>query len=150
MSWEVSKGAALVACPPVKGICTASHSPFGMKNSARVHRRVEFFQDRLSHLRNVDDLVSIKIIREIPHGWKRGSGHLSLEIFLSRRKGTEAEHNILQQPGRMNAPATDEWKGVSVHQALVILDDVWILPLVCCVTLNKSLFFSGEVRLDGI
>lgn len=37
------KGTALLACPSVKVICAAAHSPFSMKNYARVHRRVEFF-----------------------------------------------------------------------------------------------------------
>lgn len=30
-----------------------------------------------------------------------------------------------------------------MHQALVVSVQVWILPLICCVILNKSLFFSG-------
>lgn len=30
-----------------------------------------------------------------------------------------------------------------MHQVLVISVQVWILPLICCVILNKSLFLSG-------
>lgn len=30
-----------------------------------------------------------------------------------------------------------------MHRALVISVQVWMLPLICCVILNKSLFFSG-------
>lgn len=64
--------------------------------------------------------------------------------FFLGSKGTEAEHdNILQQSGRMNASAPDKGQDAAVHQALMILDQVWTLPLICCVTLNKSLFFPG-------
>lgn len=61
--------------------------------------------------------------------------------FRTKRNGAETGDTTLQH--RAGGTCWGREPGVGLHHTLPICPAAWALPLTCCVTLNKSLFFLG-------